>query len=668
MKTLIKVLLVQVCCLPLLITDAMARDGDKRDRGSRAPASRQAAKPAARPTARPSQSANRNPITQSKISRPSPGNVSRPATRPSFPERPSTKPAPRPSIPERPGNRPSTRPTIPDRPTTLPSTKPALPSRPTTRPTIPDRPVTLPGTKPTLPARPGERPTTRPVDRPTFPTRPETRPVTRPGNVHYPKPGKPTTLPGNINRPGGGFQKPVTRPGQNTRPIQRPDFTRPTPLPGRPGSGNNWWNTNRPGTRPDYRPGYRPGSGNHWGNNNITINNNFQNNINWSTNRNHWGYNPWWNRPATRPWYGGSWNCGWNSSYYHRHHHYYYGGYRPWPGYVVYEDNDWAKAIGWGLVGWSLGRLIFDSGYQTYQNPYPAQPVSTVVSYTEPITVVAARTAPSEEDAAQMTERSESHIADSQEAFKQTDYLRALESANKAVTEAPGDGALHEYRALVLFALGKYSEAAGVLNPVLAGGPGWDWTTMISLYHSQESYMSQLAALENYSRAKPAAADAHFLLGYHYMVCGHLDKASAEFDAAAKLQPADSVSAQLRDLTRASSTSGATDPAETPEETPPPAAPVPLEKLTGTWVSDRGAQGTVILVFKDDGKFIWNFRKDAKSNDFSGDFSMNDNGLLVLDAEGSQMVAAVTLPKESELKFVLAGGPPGDPGLAFVKK
>ena len=73
--------------------------------------------------------------------------------------------------------------------------------------------------------------------------------------------------------------------------------------------------------------------------------------------------------------------------------------------------------------------------------------------------------------------------------------------------EAPGDGALHEYRALVLFALGKFSEAAGVLNPVLAGGPGWDWTTMISLYPGQETYMNQLAALESYANSKHDAAD-----------------------------------------------------------------------------------------------------------------------------------------------------------------
>ena len=178
------------------------------------------------------------------------------------------------------------------------------------------------------------------------------------------------------------------------------------------------------------------------------------------------------------------------------------------------------------------------------------------VTYTQPITVVAAQTAPADEDTGKMTEQSESHIAASQESFKQETTSTALDGANKAIGEAPGDGALHEYRALVLFALGKYSEAAGVLNPVLAGGPGWDWTTMISLYNSQETYMSQLASLEKYSSAKPGAADARFLLGYHYMVCGHLDRATVEFGEAAKLQPADSVSTQLRDLTAASSNNG----------------------------------------------------------------------------------------------------------------
>lgn len=756
MKTLIRFILVQLCCLPLLVTDAMAREAS-RGNGGRA---------SARPSVRPaSSSAKRNPITHSKVSRPAPrpqASPQRPTTRPAQVTRPTSKPATRPNIPERPTTRPS--PTRPDRPDAGgANARPALPNgqaeRPGTRPEArPGQPTTRPA--PGNPNRPGagQGPSTLPATpgkRPELPNRPETRPTTRPGNVTYPQPNRPTTLPGTVNRPGENANRPganpnrpgenanrpgvnpnrpgenanrpvgnpnrpgqninrpnnpnrpnqpsVQRPGQNSRPIKKPNLNRPnntvnninnvnvnnihnnTQINNRP--NNNWWDAGRPGQRPNNnRPGYN-NNNNHWGNNihngntNIQINNNFQNNVNWSTNRNNWGYNPWWNRPATRPWYGGSWNCGWSSSYYHRtthyHSHVYYGGYRPLPGYVVYEDNnDVAEAIGWGLVGWSLGKLIFDSGYHSYSNPYPAQPVPSAkgspVTYTQPITVVAAQTAPPDAEAAKMTEASESHIAESQDAFKQGDYLKALDSANKAVGEAPGDGALHEYRALVLFSLGKFSEAAGVLNPVLAGGPGWDWTTMISLYNAQETYMKQLTALESYAKAKPDAADARFLLGYHYMVCGHLEQASAEFAAAAKLQPADSVSSQLRDLTAASSNNGESDAAkeaEAPAEAlPPPPAPVPLEKLTGTWVSDKGAQGTVTLAFKEDGKFIWTFKKDDKSNEFGGDFSMNDNGLLVLDAEESQMVAAVTLPQDSELKFVLAGGPPGDTGLVFAKK
>jgi hypothetical protein len=161
------------------------------------------------------------------------------------------------------------------------------------------------------------------------------------------------------------------------------------------------------------------------------------------------------------------------------------------------------------------------------------------------------------------------------------------------------------------------------------------------------------------------------------MVCGHLDLAGAQFEQAAGLQPADTVSRQLADLVKVSTKKGDpnAEPEQQPEQAPPqppsdtPApAPVPVEQLAGTWVSDKGDQGTVTLVFKDDGKFSWAFANAGKTREFGGDYSMNDNGLLVLDADDSQMVAVVELPKESEMKFVLAGGPPGDPGLAFAKK
>lgn len=562
----------------------------------------------------------------------------------------------------------------------------------------------------TLPAGPGagagNRPSVQPGPRPgggdrpsAGGDRPSQLPATRPGGG---RPGigngRPSTRPGEgpgiANRPA---DRP-SRPGDNSRPPQRPNINRPSTLP-----------ANRPGDGIANRPGDRPGGGGNWWNagaigggaaiggalagrgdvniGNVNIDKNFERNMNWSTNREHWGYNPWWNRPNQLPWYGGCWNHGWHGGYYGG----FYGGWGPYrpPGYY-WDDDDWGEAIGWGLLGWGLGALCFSSGYNDYENPYPVAPVQTSygtpVTYAQPITVTAVETSPAEEVAIQqMAEKSATHIEKSQEEFRQGNYVAALESANAAVAESPGDGALHEYRALVLFALGKFSEAAGVLNPVLAGGPGWDWTTMVKLYDHRDTYARQLTALEQYTLAQPEAADAHFLLGYHFMVCGHLPEATYQFRLASDLQPRDSIAKQLYHLCSvtgsptsggAAQSGGGEVPASADTEKPlpaelatPPITPeaIPLETLEGKWVVDKGEKGVVTLTILTDGKFSWDYTCEGKSEGFSGEFSMNEDGLLVLDSEDAQMVATVAMSEEDTLKFIIAGGPPGDPGLQFKK-
>jgi hypothetical protein len=327
-------------------------------------------------------------------------------------------------------------------------------------------------------------------------------------------------------------------------------------------------------------------------------------------------------------------------------------------------------------VGWTLGALTYHSGYCTYVNPYPTTVVVTSsgsnVAYDQPITVVADQTTPKDAAAIDVVaQKASTFVAESQAAFKAQNYLVALEAANKAVAEFPGDAAVHEYRALVLFALGKYSDAAGVLNPVLAGGPGWNWTTMVKLYDTQETYAAQLRKLEDYVDSKPKAADGHFLLGYHYMVCAYPDKAAEHFKTASMLQPADSVSPQLQKLCEADAKAakGETEDVEEPAAKPETkGTPVPLEKLGGTWVADKGKAGVITLALQNDGKFDWKYVKDGKKQGFAGAYSMNDEGLLVLDSDGNQMVASVALPKEDQMKFIASAGPPGDPGLDFIKK
>ena len=130
-------------------------------------------------------------------------------------------------------------------------------------------------------------------------------------------------------------------------------------------------------------------------------------------------------------------------------------------------------------------------------------------------------------------------------AFGQGDYTGALAQCDQAIAKLPNDPLLHEFRGLTLFALHRYKEAAGTIYAVLSVGPGWDWTTLVSLYPDIDVYTQQLRDLEQYVNAHRDEADARFLLAYQYLTCGHTDAAASQFKAAVELDPKDQLSAQL---------------------------------------------------------------------------------------------------------------------------
>ena len=455
----------------------------------------------------------------------------------------------------------------------------------------------------------------------TYPNKPTTRPAigqrpVNPGNINQINLNKI-----NLNRHNTVLQRPATLPAGSIR-----------------------WDNNRWG-------------GNHgiWGNNNnvqININNNFFQNNNFSYRPNYWGARPWWGAGSCHSWHHGHWSYGWNSYYYRRH----------W----YYEDRSFASGFMWGIAVWSLGNLVYDMGYHSYRNPYPAPPVqNTYITYAQPLSVAAAANPPGDEKTVQLAEtKSAEALERSRAAFRSGDYLAASKAVDEAIAHTPEDITLHEYRALVFFALGKYHDAAGVLNPVLASGPGWSWETMSGLYSGLDPYNAQLRKLETHVKSAPEKADARFLLGYHYMVCGHMEQACEQFTKAAELQPADSISRQLRDLTAASIPDAAA-----PETTPPATRPEPVkpDQLVGTWTSDRGSEGKVTFVMTETGDYTWSFANQGQTNELKGTYGLNDQGLLVLASEDSQMVSAVEIKPEGTMHFTLLGAPDGDPGLDFVK-
>jgi tetratricopeptide (TPR) repeat protein len=511
----------------------------------------------------------------------------------------------------------------------------------------------------------------RPSDRPNI-SRPDiSRPI---GGITRPNTG--ITLPPGVTRPGTGITRPdVTRPDITRPDITRPDITRPDiTRPGtgitRPGGGltrpggitrpdfdlgnrigsrpdrdpewGNWGNWNRPENRPGNRPNFN--------NNNININTNIRNSPNWSNRPNCWGSRPWWSSRHHHHWHHGTWCYGWGRS----------------------NRRSFTNGFIWGVSAWTMGNLIFNSGYQNFRNPFPAPPVInsagiTIINYTAPITVAAAGFPPGDEASeTAAAEKASEAMEEALTTFRKGDFETALTAVDKAISAVPGDPAMHEFRALVFFSMGRFNDAAGVLNPILASGPGWDWTTMTGLFESQDDYVKLLRKLEEHQLANPDSAAANFLLGYHYLVLGHLEQALELFEKSAKLEPTDIVSAGLRDLIRESIAHDEGEDAENTEGVLPPTAVDP-DKLVGTWVSKVADEGTITLVMTEEGNFTWSFDKTGNSGKLDGEFGIYDSNLLVLISEDSQMVGEVTFAEDSKLSFVLAGGPRGDPGLTFVR-
>ena len=231
-----------------------------------------------------------------------------------------------------------------------------------------------------------------------------------------------------------------------------------------------------------------------------------------------------------------------------------YGRYGGWyagyaPGYWGRWDYLWDNhpvAAAAGLTWWGANSLGYQFGYSDYGNPYYTETMP--VCYTEPILTVPIDSAQEPAAAALPPGVSPEAVAkfdQARAAFLGGRYDEALKLTDGAIAQMPRDAVLHEFRALVLFALQRYAESAAAIHPVLDVGPGWDWKTLSSLYSSVDVYTDQLRALETARTKDPKAAETRFLLAYHYLTCGYADQALDEFRRTLELQPNDPVATAL---------------------------------------------------------------------------------------------------------------------------
>ena len=213
---------------------------------------------------------------------------------------------------------------------------------------------------------------------------------------------------------------------------------------------------------------------------------------------------------------------------------------------------------------------------------------------------------------------------------------------------------LHEFRAQTLFALGRYQEAAGVEYAVLSAGPGWDWTTLSSLYPNVDVYTKQLRALEDYRNQHPDDGAVRFLLASQYITCGYSDNAATELKSVIKLNPQDQLSQQL--LAGLTTTAPPADqPPAQPVAPTTPAAPVTAANLAGNWKSARPDGSSIALDLGKDSKYTWKFTRDGKSQDFSGSYNVADNLLVLNEGTNPVMVGQVAAQGGNSFNFKMVG-------------
>ena len=361
-------------------------------------------------------------------------------------------------------------------------------------------------------------------------------------------------------------------------------------------------------------------------------------------------------REDWQDWAGGDhWND-WD----HDHWHDNFGDYwdHMWDEHPVYAA--------FRVTAWGLNRASYLFGWgDPYYNPYPVDAYTDdgyMIDYSQPLVsdapmeqyivagddvdnqVVESTEADSSASsdappaASDVPPEAETNFDTARAEFREENYEKALQSVDQAIKLMPKDATLHEFRSLVLFAMGRYREATAAMHAVLAVGPGWNWTTMSGLYESNDVYVKQLRKLEDHIRKQPRTADARFLLAYHYMTLGHIDNAKQQLQAVLKLEPKDSVAADLLRMVGGEVPSAPAAPAL--------AGPKATEAdLLGRWTAKSKDGSEFGLSLDKSGEFNWVYQIAGKKQQIHGVFVVDDGVLAMEPDSGGVMVAEVSQPK-----------------------
>jgi tetratricopeptide (TPR) repeat protein len=335
-----------------------------------------------------------------------------------------------------------------------------------------------------------------------------------------------------------------------------------------------------------------------------------------------------------------------------------------WGGNASWGKEFWMLSVLSGVAPgnlgpWGINPYAYAWGYPSYANPFLplTRPAETAgyYDYRQPLDLVSR---PAFESAAAPAV---AKFDAAREAFRLGEYAQALSLIDDVIRGLPNDADAHEFRGVILFALGRYDEAATALYAVLAAGPGWDWPTLASVYPTLDPYTRQLRALETACKEHPEKPGPLMVLGYLYACQGANEAAEREFGRVATLFPGDQVVARLARTANA--------PAVPPDPTPSPEGPFPPPpfRMLGTWTATLATGKTVRLEVHPDESFLWRLENQDLAKAIRGRAAFQNDVLGLFRTDGPPLAGKVTWREDRSFNFKLVGNGAEDPGLDFSK-
>lgn len=357
-----------------------------------------------------------------------------------------------------------------------------------------------------------------------------------------------------------------------------------------------------------------------------------------------------------------------------------------------HHHHHWGGWFGKGRRGWGIGiyrrrryfSFVFVAPVRTYCNPYCAAPgffPEDGPAFDE------SQALQPDSGQGQQNEKGMQLLMAASEAFSQGDLQTALTNADAAAREMKNFPEVHQFRSLVLFAMGKYDESASAAHVGLTAGRGWNWNTLKSFYPAVSVYTAQLRKLEAFTNENPKNAGGRFLLAYHYLMMGHGPAAVTQLRSVVELEPKDELSARMlkavsgklgqpADAQPAPENNDQPEMPEGPEnDQPMNEQPEQVEKPAialnpiGVWKASRDDGLVVTLTMTQDGKFNWNAVMKDRTIKFEGQFVLAAGELkLTRSQDNNSLDGIVSVIGKDKFNLRIKGRDESDPGLTFERQ